>query len=320
MKYLIWLSLLINVNGNEWHDFQKFIRTHNKFYETHEDFVNRFEIFSDNLKLIKFHNQLNKNFKLEANKFSDMLPHELFYGLKKNNMLSKTKKCDMFTKYNTKKLPSSVDWRSSAVTPVKDQGHCGSCWSFSATGAMEGAWAIKNKELVSLSEQQLMDCSFTYGDLACKGGLMDSAFKYAIDNGLCAEEEVPYEAERQTCEISDCEAVVQFSGCMDVPSNNQLALKAAVAQQPVSVAIQADKAVFQLYSSGVITGEECGTDLDHGVLIVGYGTENGKDYWLVKNSWGESWGDDGYVKIGRNDTIDNAGVCGIASSPSFPVV
>ena len=320
MKLIVLFGLFMGIYGNDWHSFQKFIKKHDKFYDTHNEFIKRLDIFSSNLRLIEYNNMYNDNLKLAVNKFTDMTSDELFYGFKSHNMLSKTKSCNEFKNYKTSNLPDSVDWRGTAVTPVKDQGKCGSCWSFSATGAMEGAWAISTGNLVSLSEQQLLDCSITYGDMACKGGLMDNAFEYAIDYGLCLEHDVPYEAKRESCESSNCEAEVEFSECQDVPSGDQLALKAAVAQQPVSVAIQADKIVFQSYSSGVITGDVCGNNLDHGVLIVGYGTENGVDYWLVKNSWGVGWGDNGYVKIGRNDTVNNLGVCGIATTPSFPVV
>lgn len=323
MRYLVLFSVLNYVSSYEtdaWHKFQHYIRKHNKFYDSHDDFLKRFGIFSDNLRFIENNNMYNDKLKLEINKFSDMETEELFYGFNFDNLLSKVNKCDIFKDFDTENLPDTVDWRSTAVTPVKDQGKCGSCWSFSATGAMEGAWAIANNELISLSEQQLLDCSIKYGDMACKGGLMDNAFEYAIDNGLCSEDDVPYEAKRESCHSYNCDAKVQFTQCLDVPSGDQMALKAAVAKQPVSVAIQADKLIFQSYSSGVITGSTCGTNLDHGVLVVGYGSENGQNYWLVKNSWGDSWGDNGYVKIGRNDTKDDPGVCGIALSPSFPVV
>jgi len=158
--------------------------------------------------------------------------------------------------------------------------------------------------------------------MGCNGGQMDGAFKYAIDNGMCTESAYPYTSgvtkTAGTCH--SCSAVDTFSSCSDVKANDQLSLKAAVAQQPVSIAIEADTAYFQSYSSGVLTSSACGTSLDHGVLIIGYGAENGQKYWLVKNSWSTSWGDQGYVKIARSDSTNDPGICGIAMTPSFPSV
>ena len=147
---------------------------------------------------------------------------------------------------------------------------------------------------------------------------MDDAFQYAIDNGMCLEDSYPYTAKGGECQ--KCDSVVQISSCVDVTKNDQVALKEAVSIGPVSIAIEADTKTFQLYTGGVITSSACGTNLDHGVLIVGYGQEDGLEYWLVKNSWGPSWGDGGYVKIERSDSTNDAGVCGIAMQPSYPVV
>lgn len=221
-------------------------------------------------------------------------------------------------------LPSSVDWRyHDMVTPVKNQGQCGSCWSFSATGAIEGIYAKYNK-LANISEQQLIDCSTKYGNMGCNGGLMDNAFEYATDYYMCSEENVPYEGvvdkTLNECGNSGCNPVVKLLGCTDVPANNQTALKIAVSRQPVSVAIEADTKIFEFYTGGIITSTECGTTLDHGVLIVGYGSENGVDYWLLKNSWGTSWGENGYFRIKRDELDYGPGICGIASSASYPVL
>ena len=222
-------------------------------------------------------------------------------------------------------LPESLDWRDyNMVTPVKNQGQCGSCWSFSATGAIEGIYA-KTNNLTNFSEQQLIDCSVLYGNLGCNGGLMDNAFEYATDHNLCSEEKIPYEekADRtlhKEIECFNCEMLVELKGCTDVPTKNQTALKIAVSRQPVSVAIEADTLLFDEYKSGIISSTGCGTNLDHGVLIIGYGTENGEDYWLLKNSWGTSWGEDGYFRIKRDDLDRGPGICGIATTASYPVL
>jgi cathepsin L len=158
--------------------------------------------------------------------------------------------------------------------------------------------------------------------MGCNGGQMDGAFKYAIDNGMCTEASYPYVSgvTKTGGNCQSCSAVDHFSSCSDVKPNDQISLKGAVAQQPVSIAIEADTKYFQSYSSGVLTSTSCGQNLDHGVLIVGYGTENGIKYWLVKNSWSTSWGDQGYVKIARSDSTNDKGICGIAMQPSFPTV
>jgi C1A family cysteine protease len=287
------------------------------------DYEHRFNVFVDNVKFIYKENQMNNTYRLGFNNYTDFTHDEFkkyhdFDNFKNFDRL--TSKCQTMN-YQKLTVPDSVDWRSqNAVTPVKNQQQCGSCWSFSATGAMEGANAIKTGNLVSLSEQQLVDCSSSYGNMGCNGGLMDNAFEYVMDNGICTEESYPYTAQDGSCNASGCQAAVHIKSCYDVPRSNELALKEAVANQPVSVAIEADTRVFQMYTSGVITSSGCGTNLDHGVLAVGYGEEGGQEYWLVKNSWGTSWGDQGYVKIGRSDNTRSNGVCGIAMQPSYPEV
>ena len=215
-------------------------------------------------------------------------------------------------------LAAGVDWRTKgAVNPVKNQGQCGSCWSFSTTGSLEGAHFIKTGKLVSLSEQQFVDCD--WGDNGCNGGLMDNAFKYAEKNAIALESEYPYTAKSHGafgCKSKEHPGTVKVSSYTDVAHSSSTALKTALAQQPVSVAIEADKPVFHQYTGGVITGSSCGTQLDHGVLAVGYGTDaTAGDYYIVKNSWTASWGEQGYVRIG---IADGLGVCGIQSQPSWP--
>lgn len=336
--------------NDEWRHFSTFQSIYKKKYQTFEEFQYRFETFCTNIKTILMHNSNESNtFKMSVNQFADMTHDEFTnwrrtgyknvqnnknnknnkknksYSVKKGRLSAET--CVPFNgtfvtdATKMKLLPSAVDWRTkAAVTPVKDQGQCGSCWSFSSTGAMEGAWAIAKGELVNLSEQQLMDCSRKYGNQGCNGGDMDPSFIYAIQSGgMCKESDYSYQAvDSFTCK--KCKPVAQFTKCADVTPNNQLALKEAVSIGPVSVAIDANSKLFQFYSSGVITDATCGTTLDHGVLTVGYGDDNEIKYWLVKNSWSDSWGDKGYVKIARSESINDAGICGIAMDPSFPIV
>jgi len=218
----------------------------------------------------------------------------------------------------TANLPASFDWSAKgAVTPIKNQGQCGSCWAFSTTGSLEGANYLKNKNLISFSEQALMDCSTKYGNHGCNGGLMDDSFYYVIDNGIPLESKYPYKAVDGSCKYNaTTDNAFQITNCADVTVENELPLRAAIAQQPVSVAIDAAHASFQLYKSGVYSGL-CGTNLDHGVLAVGYGEENGKAYFKVKNSWGAGWGSNGYIFIANKG--DGKGQCGIQLAASFPI-
>jgi len=306
------------------HAFGKFIQDFRKVYEEAEKEA-RFAAFAANYAYIQLENAKGHSYELGINQFADMTPDEFAmsrFGLHPRE----TKRWGTLTSLGkhmrgNATLPASVDWREKgAVTQVKNQAQCGSCWAFSTTGALEGAWQIASGNLVSLSEQQLIDCSRKQGNEGCNGGMMDGGFKYEEGVDACTEESYPYKAKDGTCQASTCSVGVPkhaVVGYMDVDENDDEALMEAVAQQPVSVAIEADKMAFQLYKGGVLDAE-CGTALDHGVLAVGYGEEEGKKYWLVKNSWGPGWGEEGYIKILRGE--EGKGMCGINMQPSYPVV
>ena len=310
------------LNENEiWSRFTNFQEKFAKKYENVQELETRFSVFRENFRNIITHNaDRNQSFTMGVNQFTDLTPEEF-----KAQMIRGLKApvgsygCGTFSN-SASGTPASIDWRTKgAVTTVKDQGQCGSCWTFSSTGAMEGAWAIAKGQLIDLAEQELVDCAgLKYGSMGCNGGQMEGAFKFIIENGQCAASSYPYTAKDGTCH--SCSAVAHATSCSDVKPNDQLSLKAAVSKQPVAVAIEADTKYFQSYSGGVLTSSSCGTSLDHGVLAVGYGEENGQKYWLVKNSWGTSWGEQGYVKIGRSESTNDAGICGIAMDPSFPTV
>ena len=224
----------------------------------------------------------------------------------------------------------SIDWtEQGVVTSVKDQGQCGSCWSFSAIGSLESAYAIQTGQLIDFAEQQLVDCD-TFGnggrDHGCNGGLMDNAFTWIMKNGgICSNADYPY-VSGTTKTAGACQTTcVEVKGTViktfvDVTPNSDDAFITALNKQPVSVAIEADQREFQLYKSGILTAN-CGTNLDHGVLAVGYGTDQGINYYKVKNSWSTSWGEKGYIRLARGDKYNaGKGQCGILMEASYPVV
>ncbi|XP_042876581.1 procathepsin L-like [Penaeus japonicus] len=314
-------------------EWEAFKLEHGKKYETDVEESFRMKIFTENKHKIANHNKGfslgHHTYKLKMNKYGDMLHHEFVSTMNgfRGNHTGGYKTNRQYTGAtfiepdDDVQLPKQVDWRTKgAVTPIKDQGQCGSCWAFSATGSLEGQTFRKTGQLVSLSEQNLVDCSRKFGNNGCNGGLMDNAFEYVKENGGIDTEDVyPYDGEDEKCHYNPRGAGAEDKGFVDVREGSEHALKKAVATVgPVSVAIDASHESFQFYSHGVYIEPECSPEmLDHGVLVVGYGVDNdGTDYWLVKNSWGTTWGDEGYVKMARNR--DNQ--CGIASSASFPLV
>jgi cathepsin L len=302
-------------------EFALFVQKHGKKY-SNDQFFYRYNTFKENMDKIHRHNQGNSSYTMKMNKFGDMSFHEFHSTHTGYNYVDNSYMRSKNTVKHVEAVaaaPTSVDWRTKgAVTPIKDQGQCGSCWAFSATGSMEGAWAIAKGNLVSLSEQQLVDCSASEGNYGCSGGLMDYAFQYVITNkGITSEAKYPYTAEDGTCKSPLPASVATISSFQDVAQNNDAALQTAVVLGPVSVAIEADQESFQFYSSGIFSDPTCGTNLDHGVLVVGYGVQSNKQYWIVKNSWGADWGDSGYILMARKKGY---GECGINMQPSYPVV
>merc|ERR1712110_1158078 len=263
----------------EWKNFKE---EYGKTYTSAIEEEQRFQIFKANIDFIATTNSKNNAFQLGVTPFADLTADEFgasHFGIAAPDVPWGSLPNLGNHTYNGEELAASVDWTTKgAVTPVKNQGQCGSCWSFSTTGSLEGAWEIDSGKLVSLSEQQFVDCDKQ--DSGCNGGLMDTAFKFAEKHALCTEGSYPYTARGGTCRVSSCTVGIAkggVTGYKDVSANSEQAMMSALNQQPVSIAIEADKSVFQLYQSGVLSSR-CGTNLDHGVLAVGYGTENGKDY------------------------------------------
>ncbi|KAL8532134.1 hypothetical protein ACS0TY_008664 [Phlomoides rotata] len=272
---------------------EQWMTQYGRTYKDDGEKAKRFKIFKENMDYIESSNSDGiRPYKLDINSFADLTNEEFKATRNGYKMESyKSSKVSSFRYANVTAVPSSVDWRKKgAVTGVKDQGQCGCCWAFSAVAATEGIHQLTTGTLISLSEQELVDCD-TSEDEGCSGGLMDNAFEFIIGNkGLTTESNYPYEGTDGTCNTKkESSDAAKITGYEDVPSNSESGLMKVVANQPVSVAIDASGSDFQFYSSGVFTGE-CGTDLDHGVTAVGYGaTSDGTKYWLVKNSWGSSW-------------------------------
>jgi len=293
--------------------FSEFVGRYNKVYDCPMSFFQRFSVFKDNLAFVRNENAKNLSYTLAVNEFADLTNLEfmnLYAGL-----MEQPSGLPRSEHVSAKQAPTAaVDWRAKgAVTPIKNQGQCGSCWAFSTTGSVEGAYQIKSGQLVSLSEQQLVDCAGSSGNQGCNGGFMDYAFEWIMKNGICSEKDYPYTGRDGTCKKT-CKPVTKVTGYKDVTAGSETDLLNAVTTTPVSVAIEADQSAFQFYRSGVFTAA-CGRQLDHGVLAVGYGTQGTQDYWIVKNSWGVSWGEQGYIRM-----IRNKDQCGIADAASYPTI
>ncbi|KAL5575151.1 hypothetical protein UlMin_016850 [Ulmus minor] len=303
---------------------KQWMAEHSRSYADSAEREKRFKIFKDNVDFIeKFNSEGNHTYKLGINRFSDLTDEEFlrYYTGSKKPITSNPSPYKSFKYENVTNIPDSLDWREQgAVTKIKDQGQCGCCWAFSAVAAVEGITKITRGNLVSLSEQQLLDCVTTGSSSVCEeGGMKNDAFRYIIQNGgITTEEQYQYMAAQGTCQTErEQNAAAQISGYEDVPKNDEEALLKAVIGQPVGASVDATS--LKSYQGGILPGD-CGNSLNHAVTVIGYGTsEQGIKYWLIKNSWGERWGENGYAKIER-DSGTQGGACGIAMRASYPIV
>ncbi|XP_020270538.1 oryzain gamma chain-like [Asparagus officinalis] len=298
--------------------FARFARKYEKKYETEQEITRRFKIFGENLDLIRSTNRKQLSYKLGINRYAD-LSWEEFQATR----LGAAQNCSATLKGNhemtSAPLPETKDWRKDGiVSPVKDQGGCGSCWTFSATGSLEAAYSQATGKSISLSEQQLVDCASAFNNFGCNGGLPSQAFEYIKYNGgLDTEESYPYTAVNGNCSFKQGNVGVKLLDSVNITLGAEDELKHAVGVvRPVSVAFEVVQS-FALYKGGVYTSDTCGSssmDVNHAVVAVGYGVENGMPYWLIKNSWGADWGMDGYFRMNWQNHV------GVATCASYPIV
>ncbi|CAH1391323.1 unnamed protein product [Nezara viridula] len=324
MRLLVLLTLLVAAYGLSsrfWHSFKL---AHGKIYKSIAEERFRKNVYVENKMKIDEHNKRYEqglvSYKLSMNHFGDLTNEE--FRLMMNRLDVRKPQLSFFTYFETKNitLPESVDWRErGAVTPVKDQGKCGACWSFSSTGALEAQHFLKTGRLIPLSEQNLIDCSEEYGNDGCDGGLMDFAFQYVVDNnGIDTENSYPYEGPVADCRYNTTSVGTSATGYVIIPEGDERALEEAVATiGPISAGVDASHTSFQFYSGGLYHEKYCTQSVDHAVLVVGYGTdEKGQEYWIIKNSWNATWGEGGYIRLARNQ----GNHCGVTNRASYPLL
>ncbi|XP_074327051.1 senescence-specific cysteine protease SAG12-like [Apium graveolens] len=306
---------------------EKWISQHGRVYKDAAEKNTRFRIFKKNVLLIEaFNRGEDKGFKLAVNSFADITDDEFLNlhvgfnsSMKASSFAMSTTK-NTFKYANVKDVPPAIDWRQKgAVTPVKNQGGCSCCYAFSAVAAIEGITQIRQGKLISFSEQQIVDCDKQ--DRGCNGGYMEYAYGYIQqNNGITTESYYPYTGTQGLCQYNFTNhPAAKINGFQRVPENSEADLLKAVANQPISTGICGGDYRFRFYSSGILNAE-CSVNLDHAVTIVGYGsTSDGTKYWIVKNSWGTNWGDNGFGYLLR-DVANPQGTCGIAIYATFPTI
>ncbi|XP_072375485.1 cathepsin L-like proteinase [Diabrotica undecimpunctata] len=322
MRFLVLLvTLAVAANALTSHEkWSQFKADHSKKYEHLREEQVRFQIFSDNLRKIEEHNKRYESgevsYFLAVNQFADMTPEEFKVMLDSQIVhMPKPNITSRFVVDSQSVVPESIDWREKgAVTPVRDQGDCGSSFAFTAAGSLEGQRYIKENKLEALSIQQLVDCSKDYDNLGCTGGYPLWAYNYIKDNGLCLDSDYEYEGKDGQCK--QCEPVVKnIKGYQSIDQTEEALKEAVGTAGPVSVAICANFN-WQLYGGGIFDHSLCSSDvLNHTVLTVGYAEENGKEFWILKNSWGTSWGEDGYIRLVRGKAQ-----CGIDQLANYPLL
>jgi len=297
--------------------FVDFVKTYNKQY-TVEEFFNRFEIFKTNMAIAEEHNAKQTSWTLGVTQFADLTGEEFskqYLGKVLQNTVTLPKRTKIIAPQG--EVDPSFDWRTKgAIAPVRNQGQCGSCWAMTVVSAIESACYILTHNLTMQSTQALLDCSGAAGNQGCNGGFIDQSFTWIQSNPLPAEACYPYTAQSGSCS-KKCPPIkwCKVTGVKDIPKGDEAAMMTAVNQQPLALAIEADQSAFQLYTSGVIDSKTCGNQLDHTILLIGYGTDAGKKYWTLQNTWGSSWGEKGFVRLVRDKNE-----CGVADMVSYPTV
>jgi len=301
--------------------FGRWIEQHSKKY-TPEEAIHRFHIWKENMQTILKHNENTEaTYTLGMNAFGDLTADEwkARLGIRRVDQSAGMPAHHAQRPYKPFKAgatpPAAWDWRQhNAVNPVQNQGQCGSCWAFTTGDAVSGAWAIKTGLLFPVSVQEIVDCSGPEGNQGCNGGMPNQAMQWVIDNGgICDWQEYQYTAETGTCMSANCTNVATIKAYVEVPTLDETALMQATWSTVVSTAVEADQSVFQFYTGGIINSPTCGTELDHGMTVVGWGTDKGVDYWQLRNMWGENWGEQGYVRLVRGHNM-----CGLAIMPVYP--